>query len=130
MGAPGDLTSLPHPTSHRSALAIRHRWKCRLTAFLGIFETGDRERLCLTRGNTQLNRHTPNYINTALKRARGYQVAFEAIIAHSDKIDIDKGRDVPVAASRRPSADLLHDRGSDGICPRKIVQVESDRSTT
>jgi hypothetical protein len=46
------------------------------------------------------------------------------------QVDIDKGRDVPIAASRGPPAGSWHDRGSDGIRPRKIVQIEKGRSAT
>ena len=53
------------------------------TAFLGILEASDRERLRLAHGDTRFRRHIRR-INAALKRARGYQVAFEAINAHSD----------------------------------------------
>ena len=49
---------------------------------------------------------------------------------HSDKVDVDKGRDTPIAASRGPPAGRLHDRGSDGIRPREIVQIEQGRSAT
>ena len=43
---------------------------------------------------------------------------------------VDKGQVVPIATSRGQPASGWHDRGSDGVRPCKIVQIEQGRSAT
>src|ERR1700677_4623342 len=99
MGAPGELISLPHPDPTRRTPVVSQHWCSitkdigRLTAFLSVFETRGRERLCLTRAHTRFDRHIP-CINAALKRARRYRVASEEINARSE--EADKGRVLPI----------------------------------
>ena len=73
----------------------------RLTAFLGVFKTSDCERLRLTRAHTRLHRHIP-CMNTPLKRARRYRVAFGAINAYSDEDDKDPSRTYSSLARSTP----------------------------
>ena len=133
MGAPGELISLPHPNPRRRTRVVSQHERSitkevgRLTAFLSVFKTRGRERLCLTRAHTRFNRHIP-CINTALKRTRRYQVASETINAHSK--EAGKGRVVPIAASRCPSAGSGNDRGAEGGRSGEIVKLQCVGPTT
>ena len=113
--------------NHQSALAISSQIEIRRTAFVGVFETRGRERLCLTCAYARFDRHI-TCINTALKRARRYRVASEMINAHSE--EALKGRVVPITAPRSPSASSGDDRSAEGVRSREIVKLQRVRSTT